>query len=79
MSNYQKLIEKIYGIPLEELLRQKYLIEEMPVYKIAEEFGVSHTTVHRWISQFQLHYKRPIWNKGLNKDEMQQIIDLQNR
>jgi transposase len=66
-------------MPLEELLRQKYLVEGIPVYKIAEEFGVSHTTVHRWIRQFRLHYKKPIWNKGLTKEEMQRIIELNTK
>lgn len=75
-TNYQNLIEKIYGMPIKEILRELYLNQELPAGEIAKQFGVSHTTVHRWLREFDFHYRRPVWNKGLSKEEMQRIVDM---
>lgn len=75
-TNIQRLLEKIHGKPLEETLRQMYLVEEMPVYKIAEQLGVAPASVHRWLKQYNFSYHKPNWQKGLSKQEIEKVINL---
>ena len=75
MSN-KKLIEKLYNKPLEEILREMYVINGLSLRTIADELCVCHNTVKNWIDEYHLHYKKPAWNKGLSKKEMEQIINL---
>lgn len=48
-------MEKYYKIPLEEILRVKYVEENKSLPTIAQELDVSIGIVHKWISKLELH------------------------
>ena len=75
MSN-KKLIEKLYNKPLDEILRQMYVIEGLSMRDIAKELCVSHNTIRNWVEEYKFHRHKPAWNKGLNKEEMKRILNM---
>jgi len=59
MTNVQKLIERIYGQSIQELLRKMYVEDGMTLEQIGDELGVALSTIYRWVVEFNLHQKRP--------------------
>lgn len=76
MTNVQKLIERIYGQPIKEIIRKMYVEDGMTLEAIGEELGVATSTVYRWVTEFSLHQKRPPWNYKLTKEERIKIAKL---
>jgi transposase len=75
-TNVEKLIEQIHGKPLIDILRDKYVIEGLSCKNIGEQLGVSEMTILRWVKKYRLHFHKTAWNKGLNKEEMERVINL---
>jgi transposase len=53
-TNYMKLVEKAFGKPVEELLRELYLDKGMTLAEIANEIFVSEITVLLWMRKFDV-------------------------
>ena len=54
-----KYIELKYGKDLEEILREKYIDQEIPIRMIAEELGVHYHTVNSWLDKVGIKARLP--------------------
>lgn len=57
----KELLEKYEKLPLEDILRQKYIDEDMTISQVAEELKVSVGQVHNWLSKYQITKQKKMW------------------
>ena len=79
MTNIQRLIERLYEMPLRDLMCDLYIAKNKPTAEIATILGVSRATVDRWIKEFNIHYRKPVWNKGLSGEERAKVLLLKRQ
>jgi transposase len=51
-------IERMYGFPIEEVLRKKYVDEGKPALQLADELGVSYATVIAWLKKAGIYGRK---------------------
>lgn len=51
-------IEQRFGIPIEELLRIKYVDEHKPHSQIADELNIDYTTVIYWLKKAGIYSRK---------------------
>jgi hypothetical protein len=49
-----RLVERVFGKPIEELLKQWYLDEGKSIAEISELSEVSTCTLHKWLVLFEI-------------------------
>lgn len=76
MSKNQERLERYLQMPLREYLRKRYVEDELTIKQVAKELNCAVGTVFNWISFYNLNQNKPKWNKGLNKGEMKEILEL---
>jgi DNA-directed RNA polymerase specialized sigma subunit len=68
-----RLIERVYKEPIERTLHRLYIIEEKPLREIANEIGVSHDSVKRWLSEMRIERRLPHHKILKVKEELVEI------
>lgn len=79
MTNIQRILEKNLNTSLDEYLRIEYVEKGKTFEDIALTLGVSPSSIRLWIYQLEYPRRRKAWNKGLNKAEMKEIIEMRKK
>ncbi|MDD4804374.1 MAG: helix-turn-helix domain containing protein [Candidatus Pacebacteria bacterium] len=53
-----KQVEQHFGIPIEELLRIKFVDENKPHSQIADELNINYTTVIYWLKKAGIYSRQ---------------------
>ena len=67
-TNQMKLLERIYGEPIEMVLHNLYVDKGLRIDQIAEELTIAVGTVHGWLEKANIRTRKIPWNKGLRKE-----------
>jgi transposase len=51
-------LEEQHGIIVEEILRQKFVVEGKTLYAISSELGINYTTLLRWLNWAGLYHRK---------------------
>jgi transposase-like protein len=57
-SDLMKQIESKEGMMIEEVLRIKYVDENKPLSKIAEELSITYRTAFKWLNKAGIYSRR---------------------
>lgn len=57
-SSVMKTVEDRFTMPIQELLRIKYVDEALPHQQIAEELDINYTTLIRWLRLAGIYSRR---------------------
>ncbi len=53
-----KQVEQRFDIPIEELLRIKYVVESKSHFQIADELNINYTTVIYWLKKAGIYSRK---------------------
>ena len=53
-----KAIENTFNMPIEEILRIKYVDENKSLAQISKEINVSYATIWKWLSQAGIYSRK---------------------
>lgn len=61
MTALQRRIEREYGKPIDEILREMYVDKEMTMKDIASALDVNLRTVQRWVKECGIKARKMTW------------------
>lgn len=53
-TNAMRLVERVFGKPIEELLKQWYLDEQKSIQQISDMAEISTCTVQKWLVLYEI-------------------------
>ena len=61
LTSLQRRIEREYGKPIQELLREMYVEKGMTMREIAEVLDVNIRTIQRWSKECGIQARKMMW------------------
>ena len=65
----QKVIETWQGKPLDELLIELYIDEDLTIKEVAERLSISVGVVHNYLRKFNIDKQTKLWTNKLERKE----------
>lgn len=72
----KQMLEAWKGQPVEQLLREEYLVARRSIHDIARDWHVSSGTIHSWIIQYGLDKGATSLSHNLSGIEMKRIAEM---
>ena len=57
----KEIIEKYEGDTVENILKRKYIDEDMSILEISKDLNVSVGKIHQWLSEYQIIKQKNLW------------------
>ena len=57
----KEIIEKYEGDTVENILKRKYIDEDMSILEISRDLSVSVGKIHQWLSEYQIIKQKNLW------------------
>lgn len=60
-TNTMKLLERMYGMDIYDLLKADYIDNKLTVREMAEKYGISHFSVQAWMKMFDIPRRKMVF------------------